>query len=111
MKANITVSIDTDCLVSRDDAQLAALWFVSQLNPASTADADACGLVRDIGAEIIRRWLASAPALLHDHQPGMHYWHTLVAHGSWTGPGRTWQPDPEKLAQQAALRAQEGGAA
>lgn len=108
MKTTIALSIDTDALSMRDDAQLAALWAVAQINPASTTDADACNLVYEIGNEIIRRWLDGAPKMLHDHQPGMHYWHALVQHGSWTGPGRTWQPDAEKMSQQAALRAQQG---
>lgn len=111
MKTTIALSIDTDALSTRDDAQLAALWSVAQINPALTTDADACKLVKCIGSEIIRRWLDSAPKMLYDHQPDMHYWHVLSAHGSWTGPGRTWQPDAEKMSQQAALRAQQGEAA
>jgi hypothetical protein len=29
---------------------------------------------------------------MFEHVPGHQYWHTLVQHGSWRGPGHTWLP-------------------
>jgi hypothetical protein len=83
MKTTITLDIDTDALSNRDDAHLAVLWHAAQANPAPAADQDAGQLVQAIGTEIVRRW--------------------LQAHGSWTGPGRSWQPDPERIARLAQV--------
>jgi hypothetical protein len=111
MKVAITLDVDTDTLSNRDDAHLAALWHVAQANPAPAADQDAGQLVQAISTEIVRRWLQAAPVLLHEHQPDHHYWSVLQAHGAWTGPGRSWQPDPERIARKAQVPPANGGSA
>lgn len=82
MKTTITIEIDTDSLGSKTDAYLAQLWHVAQANPAPMADADASDLVYAVGIEIIRRWLNQAGAELHHHQPGNHYWQSLINLGA-----------------------------
>ncbi len=92
MKTAVTFHIDTDNLRGVPDVRLHALWHICQANPAPMHDRAACELVGDIGAEIVRRWLSTAPAEQYAHQPGLHDWHTLQQHGNWRGPGGTWLP-------------------
>lgn len=90
MKTQIAFEIDTDRLDGYTDAYLAQLWHIAQANPAPHGDEDASNLVRDVGTEIIRRWLKLAGAELHTHQPGAHYWKALIGlgarfiDGAWT---------------------------
>lgn len=92
MQLNITLTVDTDTLHSIEDSYLHALWHMAQINPAPSHDGDACDLVADITAEIVRRWLKRAPTEQHTHRPWSHHHHTLQQHGSWRGPGGTWLP-------------------
>ena len=92
MQLNITLTVNTDTLRSVEDSHLHALWHVAQINPAPLHDRDACELVADITAEIVRRWLKSAPTERYTHQPTNHHWHTLQQHGNWRGKGGTWLP-------------------
>jgi len=107
MKTTITIEVDIDGLANIDDALLAAYWTAAQASPAPYTDRHAGELADSLGHEIIRRWLASAPALMYEHRLEMHYWSVLQQHGTWTGPGETWQP---RQADVAACGA-EGGAA
>lgn len=92
MQTTITLTVNTDTLRSVEDSYLHALWHMAQLNPAPLHDRDACDLVADVTAEIVRRWLKNAPTDCYTHQPTNHYWHTLQQHGNWRGPGGTWLP-------------------
>ncbi|MFM2059033.1 MAG: hypothetical protein RLY71_3418 [Pseudomonadota bacterium] len=92
MKTAITFTVDTDTLRGVTDSHLHALWHIAQANPAPMHDRDACALVGDLSAEIVRRWLLGAPVELYQHQATHHHWHTLVQHGNWRGPGGTWLP-------------------
>lgn len=100
MKTAITIEIDTDRLDGYTDAYLAQLWHIAQANPAPHGDSDASELVRDVGTEIIRRWLKRAGAELHTHQPGAHYWKALIGlgarfiDGAWTIPEKTAEEVP-----------------
>ncbi|RZS47499.1 hypothetical protein [Sphaerotilus mobilis] len=87
----VTFDINPDGLGSFTDSHLAALWHVSQANPAQHGDCQAGELARAVGVEIVRRWLAETPPELYAHQPSDHYWQTLVRHGAWTGQGGTWE--------------------
>lgn len=82
MKTTITVEIDTDALNGFTDAYLAQLWHVAQANPAPMSDADASGLVLEVGIEIIRRWLKLTPPEVYHHQPGHYHWKTLIDLGA-----------------------------
>ena len=92
MKVAIAFEIDTERLQSYTDTYLAQLWHIAQANPAPHGDADACNLAREVGTEIIRRWLKWAGPELHRHQPGAHYWKALIGvgakyiDGAWTIP-------------------------
>ncbi len=71
MKLEINIPVDTDTLPHVRDEYLAALWHVAQANPAPIEDRTAGQVAEAIGREIIRRFLASTPALLWEHQ-GRH---------------------------------------
>lgn len=68
MKATVAITIDTHSLASKTDEYLAALWHVAQANPADISDRTAGRLAECIGREIIRRFLAATPPILHFHQ-------------------------------------------
>lgn len=74
MLHNITFQIDTDasCLGNFTDEWLASLWHIGQANPAPFGDRDAGLLVKAVGDEIVRRWLARNPATLYNHQASDH---------------------------------------
>lgn len=90
MKVAIEFQIDTERLSGYTDAYLAQLWSIAMANPAPHGDEDASNLVRDVGTEIIRRWLKRAGAEMYTHQPGAHYWKALIGlgakyiDGAWT---------------------------
>lgn len=88
----VTLTINADTLSRVTDEYLHSLWHVAQANPAPVGDRAASELVGAITAEIVRRWLQSAPVDQFHHTPGAHHWHTLVQHGNWRGPGATWLP-------------------
>lgn len=71
MKAAITIEVDTDRLEGLRDEYLAALWYVTQANPAPIEDRQAGQLAEHVGRAIITRFLKSTPPLLWDHQ-GKH---------------------------------------
>lgn len=71
MKLDITIPVDTDMLSTLRDEYLVALWHAAQANPAPIEDRAAARVAEAIGREIIRRFLASTPALLWEHQ-GRH---------------------------------------
>lgn len=91
MKCTITIEIDTQGLDSYTDEYLAELWHIAQANPKPFGNKEACELVREIGTEIIRRWLVSMPVPLHHHQAGDHYKVTLRDHGKWIDG--VWRPN------------------
>ncbi|MEY4751370.1 MAG: hypothetical protein RIQ60_3584 [Pseudomonadota bacterium] len=101
----VTFTIDPARLASVNDTHLAALWHISQANPAPHGDREAGELAGAVGAEIVRRWLAGVGPELYTHQPADHYWQTLMRHGAWTGPAGAWEP------RAAGVAAVEGGAA
>lgn len=88
----VAFDINTDGLASVTDSHLAALWHITQANPAPHGDLQAGELAGAVGFEIIRRWLAATAPELYAHQPGDHHWKTLVRHGLWSGPGGAWVP-------------------
>ena len=55
----VSFDINPDGLASITDSHLAALWHISQANPAPHGDRDAGELARAVGVEIVRRWLVS----------------------------------------------------
>lgn len=71
MKTTIAFEIDTDSLHSYDDSYLAQLWHIAQANGAPIEDRAAGKVAEHIGREIVRRWLASVPPALWNHQ-GRH---------------------------------------
>lgn len=71
MKADILIPVDTQALSKYTDAHLAALWHVAQANPAPIENPAAGQVAEAIGREIIRRFLATTPPLLWEHQ-GRH---------------------------------------
>lgn len=102
MKTAITFVIDTQGLDGYTDEYLAQLWHIAQANPEPWCNQEACELVKQVGTEIIRRWLTAMPVPLHNHAPGSQYKAILQVNGKWVGPDHsTWVPN-------AAL---EGGAA
>jgi hypothetical protein len=68
----VTFDIDPARLGSFTDSHLAALWHVSQANPAPHGDREAGELAAAVGCEILRRWLAATPPELYAHQAGDH---------------------------------------
>lgn len=67
----ITIRFDEDGLANYTETHLAALWHVSQANPAPITDRQAGDIAERIGHEIIRRWLEQTGAELWAHQ-GRH---------------------------------------
>ena len=78
MKTTITFEIDSSSLPNVTDAYLAALWHVTQANPAPLGDRVAGDVAERVGREIIRRFLATTPPLLWDHQGRHADWHALM---------------------------------
>ena len=80
MLHNIAFRIDTDAgrLSSFTDSYLASLWHIGQVNPAPFGDRDAGLLVKAIGDEIVRRWLAEVPADRFVHQAEDQYRNRLA---------------------------------
>lgn len=68
MKTTVTFVIDIDSLPHYADEYLAQLFHISQANPAAFGDKDACNLAEQVKAEIVRRWLKSAPVALWNHK-------------------------------------------
>ena len=71
MKTSINLVIDHEAIQNVRDDFLAAYWHAAQANQTPYGDQDACRLADLIGREIIRRFLASTPPLLWEHQ-GSH---------------------------------------
>ncbi len=65
----ITLDIDVNALHRYTDQYLAAIWHTVQAAPAGYGDKIATEVVRKLTFEIIRRWLAKAPAEIYHHQP------------------------------------------
>lgn len=74
MLHNVIFEIDTDasCLGNFTNEWLASLWHIGQANPAPFGDRDAGLLVKAVGDEIVRRWLAAVPATRYNHQASDH---------------------------------------
>lgn len=70
MKKTFTISIDTDALKSSSDEYLGALWHIAQFLRGEYGDDDACEVVRALGIEVIRRWIADQPVPLFNIQAG-----------------------------------------
>ena len=81
--ATITIEIDPAKLHSYTDTFLATAWHVAQASPADSMDHDAGELTERIGREIIRRWLATVPPELWNHQGRHYYWDQLRQLGRW----------------------------
>lgn len=97
MQHQITIEIDDAALGQVSDRQLAMFWHVAQANPASHGDPVAGALTERIGREIIRRWLAAAPAELWHHQGRHHPHQQLVRFAFYTpGPGEPGTPEWEQ---------------
>lgn len=87
-KHEITIVIDEADLSRVTGQQLALWWHVAQANPADGFASNKPGdLAEQIGAEIIRRWLATAPVELWHHQGRHYYWHQLSKLGTWNQDG------------------------
>lgn len=97
----VTFDIDPAGLPTVNDSHLAALWHIGQANPAQHGDREAGELVKTVGIEIIRRWLANVPPELYAHQSDDYHWKTLMTHGAWSGPGGAWVPHPACATQTA----------
>lgn len=67
----ITFEVDADKLPHYSDQHLAALWHVSQANPAPFGDRKACDFAEQVGREIIRRFVLQTGPELWNHQ-GRH---------------------------------------
>lgn len=93
MKTTITFEIDTDDLSRYSDERIAQLWHIAQANPAPHGNQDAGELAARIGADIVRRWLKTAPVTLYAHQLYDHYWHILKDNGKWIDG--VWTPNHE----------------
>lgn len=102
MKTSITIEVDTDLmrLESKTDEYIAALWAVSQINPAPLGDESAARLVTEVGHEIIRRWL-SEPANrlpLYQHSSTEYFHRILMNEGKWVDGVWTHNSElPEEL--------------
>lgn len=71
-KVTVPIEIDSAEIARYSDQHLALLWHVAQANPAPYGDWRAAELVKDIGSEIIRRWLGKIPAEMYHHQSADH---------------------------------------
>lgn len=82
MLHSIHFEIDTDAsrLSSITDTGLATAWHLAQANPAPYGDKNAGMLVKSLGDEIVRRWLAAVPAQLYSHQAGDHDHKAAIEH-------------------------------
>lgn len=80
MLHSVTIEIDTDAssLTSITSAFLAEAWHVAQANPAPYGDKNAGLLVKALGDEIVRRWLAEIPAVQFHHQAVDQYRHCIA---------------------------------
>lgn len=70
MKTRISFDLDTTQLDGYTDQHLAALWHISQANPAPFGDRVACQVPEYISREIVRRFLQRTPPELWTHQVG-----------------------------------------
>ncbi len=95
----ISFRIQADQLDGVTDEHLHALWYIAQANPAPYGDQEAGSLVFAITDEIVKRWLAHAPADRFNHQISDRYHLTLQRHGSWTGPAGEWVPHQRQQGQ------------
>lgn len=88
----ITVEIDPKNLRNLTPQALAAAWHIAQANPAPHGDWQAAELVKHIGWEIIRRWLADTAPEMHHHQAdaGARQW--LGAFAKYEPPADAGSP-------------------
>ncbi len=99
-KATIAIEVDLSALPRVPDDYLVALWHAAQFNPAPFGDELAGELVKKIGWEIIRRWLAMTPPSMYHHQPHHYTWHHLTRFA--VHRDGNWQLDPDKVAKHQA---------
>lgn len=80
MLHSIVIEINTDpaALMNITGSHLASAWHVAQANPAAYGDNNASLLVQALGDEIVRRWLAAAPADQFSHQAVDQYRHCIA---------------------------------
>ena len=90
-RVRIVVEIDVAGLPGYTDSHLAALWHVTQVNPAPHGDREAGDLAEQVGREIIRRWLGVSEPELWRHQGRDYYWSQLRRLGKWNASGE-FQP-------------------
>lgn len=64
---NIPIKIDPDRLEHYSDEHLAALWYVTQANPAPIGDPRASQIAEHVAREIVARWIRSTPIPLWNH--------------------------------------------
>lgn len=95
MKGTITIEIDTDRLESLRDEHLAALWHVTQANPAPIDDRQAGQLTEHVGRAIIARFLRRTPPLLWVHQGHHADWVELQAAKDGTSAAPLYSAPPE----------------
>lgn len=74
----IEINADAGALAEVTDSYLASAWHVAQANPAPYGDKDAGLLVKALGDEIMRRWLAHIPADRYRHQAQDQYRRALT---------------------------------
>jgi hypothetical protein len=71
VRHQILSEIDEDCLGNFTDEYLAALWYVTQINPAPIRDGGAGVIAERVGREVIRRFCLQVGPPLWGHQ-GRH---------------------------------------
>ena len=94
MKQAITIEFDLDQLTSYTDEFLATLWHLAQANPAPHGDHLAGEIASKIGAEIIRRWLATAPVEMYRHQQRDYHSMALTDLATYKAPAGVDSRDP-----------------
>ena len=97
----ITISVDPAKLSRYSDGFLATAWHVAQANPAPHGDWEAADMVKQIGWEIIRRWLGKVEPEMYHHQADTNYhqWLTLFARYEPPDGNRPKALDPASIAE------------
>lgn len=87
-RVSITIDVEVNNLKGLTDAYLAAAWHAAQAASAPSSDRVASELVKNLGFEIIRRWLGgSAHVELYRHQSGGHESAVRAAFGRYVPGG------------------------
>lgn len=98
MKRAVTVEVEIDLSQLRHytEEHLAALWGVAQLNPAPIGDWAAVDTVRQLGDEIIRRFLARAGLPMYQHKADGYHWKQLTQFARYVPPSDTVPGDADR---------------